>query len=57
MSLDPKFVMNHWLRQARPIFDLSVALEMINFAGNESKEALAAYVEKRPGVFPDESLF
>jgi enoyl-CoA hydratase len=52
-----KYVMNHWLRQAKPIFDLSAALEMINFASDESKEAMTAYFEKRAGKFPDEPLF
>jgi enoyl-CoA hydratase len=52
-----KYVMNHWLRQVRPIFDLSAALEMINFAGNESKEALTAYIEKRSGNFINDPQF
>ena len=46
-----KYVMNHWLRQNRPIFDLSAALEMANFTGREAREAMAAMAERRPPVF------
>ncbi len=46
-----KYVMNHWLRQAQPIFDLSAALEMINFLSDESKEAITAMSERRPPQF------
>lgn len=37
-----KYAMNHWLRQAQPIFDLSLALEAANFGSAENKEAIRA---------------
>ncbi|MDE8345029.1 MAG: enoyl-CoA hydratase/isomerase family protein [Acidocella sp.] len=46
-----KYAVNHWLRQAEPIFDLSLALELIGFEGAEAREALASIGEKRPPVF------
>jgi enoyl-CoA hydratase len=46
-----KYAINHWLRQAQPIFDLSLALELIGFEGSEAREAFAATVEKRAPVF------
>lgn len=46
-----KYTINHWLRQAQPIFDLSLALELIGFEGSEAREALAAAIEKRAPVF------
>jgi enoyl-CoA hydratase len=52
-----KYVLNHWLRQQRPIFELSAALEMINFQGRESSESIAAFMEKRPAVFESEGKF
>lgn len=52
-----KYVMNHWLRAQRPVFDLSAAMEMINFATAESTEAMAALREKRPAVFERDSEF
>jgi len=46
-----KYVMNHWLRQNRPIFDLSAALEMANFTGAEAREAMRAMAERTPPIF------
>jgi len=46
-----KHVLNHWLRQARPIFETSLALEIASMAGDEFREALAAFTEKRPAKF------
>ncbi|MGE0045178.1 MAG: enoyl-CoA hydratase/isomerase family protein [Hyphomonadaceae bacterium] len=46
-----KRCLNHWLRQAAPIFDLSVAYEGLNFMQEDTKEALAAFREKRPPVY------
>jgi enoyl-CoA hydratase len=46
-----KYAINHWLRQAQPIFDLSLALELIGFEGGEAREAFAATVGKRAPVF------
>jgi enoyl-CoA hydratase len=46
-----KHVLNHWLRQARPIFETSLAFEIASMAGNEFHEALAAFTEKRAPKF------
>lgn len=46
-----KHVLNHWLRQARPIFETSLAFEIASMAGGEFREALAAFTEKRPAKF------
>jgi len=49
-----KHTLNHWLRQAAPIFDASLALEFIGFAGPEGKEGIDAFLEKRkPSWSPD----
>jgi enoyl-CoA hydratase len=47
-----KRVMNHWLRQAMPVFGESVALEMLGFLGPDAKEGLAALREHREPRFP-----
>jgi enoyl-CoA hydratase len=47
-----KYTLNHWLRQAGPIFDASLALEFIGFAGPEGKEGIDAFLQKRPPSFP-----
>ena len=52
-----KYVLNQWLRQNQSIFDLSLALELVGFSGAESHEAVAAYVEKRPARFDEDSEF
>ncbi|MET0378215.1 MAG: enoyl-CoA hydratase/isomerase family protein [Spongiibacteraceae bacterium] len=52
-----KYTLNHWLRQAMPIFDLSLALELTSFHGAEAKEAMAAMMEKRAASFPEDSSF
>jgi enoyl-CoA hydratase len=44
--------LNNWLRQAGPIFDQSIALEMLTFMDEDVREGLAAIREKRPPVFP-----
>ena len=44
--------LNNWLRQAGPIFDQSIALEMLTFMGEDVREGLAAIREKRPPAFP-----
>ena len=49
-----KHTMNHWLRQAAPIFDASLALEFIGFAGPEGIEGIDAFLQKRAPKFnPD----
>jgi enoyl-CoA hydratase len=47
-----KRALNNWLRQAGPIFDASLALEMLNFFDEDVAEGAAAIVEKRPPRFP-----
>jgi enoyl-CoA hydratase len=44
--------LNNWLRAAGPIFDNSLALEMLAFAGPDVREGLRAIREKRPPHFP-----
>lgn len=46
-----KHALNHWLRQAWPIFDAALALEMLGFGGPEAREGLDAHLEKRPARF------
>lgn len=52
-----KYVLNHWLRQNQAIFDLSVAFEMMNFAGGEAQAAMRAVNEKSAPEFTDKSYF
>ena len=52
-----KHSLNNWLRQAGPIFDNSVALEMLGFGGPEVLEGLAAVRERRTPVFPADAPF
>ncbi|WP_418148149.1 enoyl-CoA hydratase/isomerase family protein [Variovorax paradoxus] len=47
-----KRCLNHWVRQAAPIFDLSVAYEGLNFMEPDASEGLHAFVEKRAPSFP-----
>jgi len=47
-----KHALNHWLRQAAPIFDASLALEFIGFAGPEGREGIDAFLQKRAPTFP-----
>ena len=44
--------LNNWLRMAGPIFDQSIALEMLTFMGEDVREGAAAIREKRPPRFP-----
>jgi enoyl-CoA hydratase len=47
-----KRALNNWLRVAGPIFDQSVALEMLTFTLEDVGEGLRAIREKRPPRFP-----
>jgi len=47
-----KRALNNWLRVAGPIFDASLAFEMLNFLGPDVKEGIAGIKEKRPPKFP-----
>lgn len=51
-----KASLNQWLRQASPIFDNSLALEMLGFTGPEMQEGLAAVKERRKAVFGEGSV-
>ena len=46
-----KHAMNNWMRMAWPIFDSSLAMEILGFAGPDMAEGLAAFVEKRDPKF------
>jgi enoyl-CoA hydratase len=46
-----KRTLNHWLRQAIPAFDASVAYEMLSFLGTDVQEGAAAIQERRPPRF------
>jgi enoyl-CoA hydratase len=46
-----KRTLNHWLRQAIPAFDASVAYEMLSFLGSDVQEGAAAIQERRPPRF------
>src|ERR671931_2503634 len=47
-----KRALNNWLRQAGPIFDQSLALEMLTFMYPDVREGARALREKRAPVFP-----
>ncbi|HXJ84648.1 MAG TPA: enoyl-CoA hydratase/isomerase family protein [Candidatus Methylomirabilis sp.] len=47
--------LNNWLRQAGPIFDQSLALEMLSFMGPDVREGARAIREKRSPRFPSAS--
>ena len=48
--------LNNWIRMAGPIFDNSLALEMLCFLGADVHEGIAALKEKRPPKFPSAKL-
>lgn len=47
-----KRTLNHWLRQAIPAFDASVAYEMLTFMGDDVREGARAIQERRAPAFP-----
>jgi enoyl-CoA hydratase len=47
-----KRALNNWLRQAGPIFDQSLALEMLSFMHGDVREGARAIREKRAPEFP-----
>ena len=47
-----KRALNNWLRQAGPIFDQSLALEMLTFGHADVREGVRALREKRPPRYP-----
>ena len=46
-----KYSLNQWLRMAGPIFDTSLGLEFMGFAGPDVHDGVAAIKEKRPPRF------
>jgi enoyl-CoA hydratase len=44
--------LNHWLRQATPIFEASLAYEMLTFMSDDAREGIRAVRENRPPRFP-----
>jgi enoyl-CoA hydratase len=46
-----KYALNNWLRMAGPVFDTSLALEFLGFAGPDVREGVAAFREKRQPRF------
>ena len=46
-----KHTLNHWYRQAGPIFDASLAYEFYGFGGPDAREGLMSHREKRPAEF------
>ena len=47
-----KRALNNWIKQAGPIFDQSLALEMLTFMGDDVREGMQAIREKRLPSFP-----
>jgi enoyl-CoA hydratase/carnithine racemase len=47
-----KRALNHWLREAIPAFEASLAFEMLTFLGPDAGEGIASVREKRPPSFP-----
>lgn len=47
-----KRALNNWMRLSQPIFDASLAMEMLCFMGDDIKEGIAAMREKRAPNFP-----
>lgn len=50
-----KHALNHWYRNAGPIFDASLGLEFLGFGGPDAVEGLASHREKRAPRFPSAS--
>lgn len=50
-----KYTLNHFLRQNQTVFDLSAALEMVNFGSAENIEAMRAFASKEVPTFADEN--
>ncbi|MDP3412615.1 MAG: enoyl-CoA hydratase/isomerase family protein [Polaromonas sp.] len=48
--------LNGWMNLARPIFESSLAMEMLCFLGEDAKEGVASVREKRAPKFPSAQL-
>jgi enoyl-CoA hydratase len=48
-----KRALNHWLRQAGPAFEHSLALEMLDYHSKDLDEGRAAFADKRDAVWRD----
>jgi enoyl-CoA hydratase len=48
--------MNNWMRMAGPIFDNSLALEMLSFLGPDAREGIDAVRNKREAQFPSAQI-
>lgn len=48
--------LNGWMHMARPVFESSLAMEMLCFLGDDVREGIASVREKRPPVFPSAQL-
>jgi enoyl-CoA hydratase len=51
-----KMSLNNWMRLAGPIFDNSLAMEMLGFLGADAREGLEAVRNKRAPDFPSARL-
>jgi enoyl-CoA hydratase len=47
-----KRALNNWLRVASPMFDHSIALEMLTFMSSDAKEGIHAVLDKREPKYP-----
>ena len=52
-----KYALNNWFRAMGPTFDVSTALEMLNFVGPDAREGIDALKEKRPAKFGKQAPF
>jgi enoyl-CoA hydratase len=50
-----KTMLNHWVKQAAPIFDASLALEFMGMGGPEGREGIDAFLQKRKPSFNPET--
>lgn len=50
-----KMMLNHWMKQAAPIFEASLALEFMGFGGPEGIEGIDAFLQKRKAAFDPDS--